>query len=378
MDFELTRTQKEIQKAAGEFAKGEFDPLEVRDAEQQERFPVPVWGKAAELGFLGLHFPEVYGGGGLGLLEAVLVTEALCRQCSTMGIALGLSELGAEAILMSGSAEQKEHYLPAVLEGRLLCAVSLRDLGGSAGRSTECAAQPEGGQLVVGGKKSMVVNAPPAGLYIFLCKDGQPDGSSLLLVEKQDGSIGMQPGAGGLGMRLSAIRNLRMDGVSVSGQSCLGARGSGERCIERLLPRFYLKIAAMALGIAQCALDKSLAYAKERVQFGKKIGQFQITRHKLADMLLDLEQARWLTYLAAARLDSGKSRGGMPAAAKICATGAALNAAYEAIQLHGGYGYITEYEVERLYRDAKALQVTGGHTPLLKDRIADRLFGRSK
>ena len=378
MEFELTRTQKEIQKAAGEFAKGEFDPSEVQDAEQQECFPVPVWEKAVELGFLGLHFPEAYGGGGLGLLEAVLVTETLCRQCSTMGIALGLSELGAEAILASGSAEQKENYLPAVLEGRLLCAVSLRDLGGTPERGTECVARPDGGQLVVRGKKSMVVNAPPAGLYIFLCNDGQPDGSSLLLMEKPDGSIGMQQGAGGLGMRLSAIRTLRMDGVIVSGRSCLGAHGSGERCIERLLPRFYLKIAAMALGIAQGALDKSLAYAKERVQFGKKIGQFQVTRHKLADMLLELEQARWLTYLAAARLDSGKSCDSMPLAAKICAVGTALSAAYEAIQLHGGYGYITEYEVERLYRDAKALQVAGGQTSLLKDRIADRLFGRLK
>jgi alkylation response protein AidB-like acyl-CoA dehydrogenase len=134
----------------------------------------------------------------------------------------------------------------------------------------------------------------------------------------------------------------------------------------------------MALGTAQGALDRSLAYVKERAQFGKKIGEFQVNRHKLAEMFASLEQARFITYAAAAQHDAGKPNAGLSAAAKLNAGRTALGAAYEAIQLHGGYGYITEYEVERRYRDAKAIQIAGGNTHLLKDEIADHLFGKSK
>jgi len=381
MDVILSRTQKEIQKAAWEFAKGEFDAAAIIEMDHREYFPAPIWKKSAELGFIGLHAAEAYGGGGMGLLETVLVVEALCRRSSTMGIAIGLADVLAECLSLFGSEEQKQRYLPSICEGRQLCGICLNDLNPDASdNATVCRTTGDGLHIEISGRWPLVVNAPVAGLYILLCRDvDAPDSEqaySLVLVSGQDQGVALRPVKGKLGMRLTSMGELELQAVHVPLANRLGQKGQGRMHLKAATWAFYVKSAGMALGIAQGALDRSLDYARKRIQFRRKIGQFQVTRHKLAQMVMLVEQARCLTYAAAARMDAKRPDPVLSAAAKLCACNAAVKVAYEAIQLHGGYGYMTEYEVERFYRDAKMLQIAGGNTGMLKDELANLVIGK--
>jgi alkylation response protein AidB-like acyl-CoA dehydrogenase len=378
MDSALTRTQKEIQKAAREFARGEFDATTAQEMDQREEFPRAIWERAAELGFIGLHFPEKYGGGGLGLCETVLVAESLCRRNSTVGIALMLADIAADALYLSGSEEQKAKYLPALFEGRLLSGMALADLGGEPCGNADCTAIPgtREGIVEISGWKGLVVNGKAAGLLLLLCREAASTNTySLYLVEREGEIPLLQPCAAPLGMRLSALAGLQLAGTRLAVNKRLGGEAVGLRQLALARPYLHIRLAAMALGIARGALDRSLNYARERIQFGGPIARFQAVRHKLADMTLLVAQARCLTEAAARQLDAQRPDAGLAAAAKLGAARAALTVAYEAIQLHGGYGYITEYDVERYYRDAKMLQLIGGNSNLLKDAIAGHALG---
>lgn len=381
MDFKLTRTQKEIQKAAWEFAKGEFDPQAAIDMDRQEAFPREAWEKAGELGFIGLNVPDACGGGELGHVEAVLVAETLCRRDATMGIAIGMADIAVEYLRRFGSEAQMHRYLPLMCQGRMLCGFSFEDLyPDSAGDPSGCHLAIAGDLLEISGSKTMVVNAPMADLYLLACRETQassPDGAaSLVLVEKEADNISIRATHDRLGMRLTGMGVCGFDRTRVPNSQRLGQKGRANLHVRKVLPLFQVKMAAMAVGIAQGALERALDHVRQRIQFGKKIGQFQVVRHKLAQMALTVEQARSLTYRAAGLMDAGKADMVLTAAAKLCACDAAVHVTYEAIQLHGGYGYMTEYAIERFYRDAKTLQIAGGNTDRLKDSIADQIIGK--
>jgi len=372
---DLDRSQQEIRKAARDFAKGEFDRDQALEMELGRAFPAKIWAKAGELGFLGLHLPEKYGGGGLGFFEAALVIEAFCRQESTTGCALLLAGLGAECVWRFGGEDLKQSYLPQVAQGGLLTACAFSEPGVGPGFSSlQTTARREGDAWIVDGEKIHVLNGTGAGLYFVLCRTGEGQ-ISMLAVDGDSAGIAWEDQGPRLGANMSGSGRVRFTGVRVPDGHLLGMPGEGLAQLARFSDDAAVLLAAAATGIAAGALDRSQAYVQERVAFGRKIGAFEIIRHKIAEMTARVESARAIVWQAARRHDTGKA-GTLPAVAKLVADRAAVAVADEAIQLFGGYGYMRESEVERFYRDAKALQLMLGGPGAMKNKIADATIGR--
>ncbi len=367
---DLSRSQREIQKAARAFAKGEFDKDQAQEMDRAGTFPEKIRLKAAELGFCGIHFPEQYGGGGLGLLESVLVAESFCRQDATIGCALTLSGLGAECLLYFGSEELKRRFLPTVAEGRAGAGTAFGESGSRAEPGAlQATARPEGDGWWLEGAKDHVLNCGQAAFYIVGCRTG-PDKLSLFVVENGQPGLSVQPDGRKLGLNPIHSGKLLSNGLMISAANLVGREGQGLAQMERFLETAHVLTAAQAVGIAGAAFDRALAYVKERQAFGRKLAQFEITRDKIADMAIRVETARQLAYQAAHVLDGGARQPGLAAMANLVSTQAAVAVADEAIQLFGGYGYMQESEVERFYRDAKTLQLLLGAASKLKKQIA--------
>jgi alkylation response protein AidB-like acyl-CoA dehydrogenase len=381
--FELTRSQKEIQKAARDFAKGEFDKDQAIAFEKENRFPAKIWKTAAELGFIGIHFPEDLSGGGLGLVENCLLAEAFCRKDSTTGLALTLGASGAECLASFGSAQLKKKYIPRVAEGEILSAGAFSDAGaGPAVPVTQTRAVEDGAGFILNGEKSYVLNAAATGFYVVLARtetDAKPEKSlSLFLVDAASSGITVENLGKTLGVGMNSLSTVRFTNVDLPGTNLIGQRGQGLALYEKYLNVKRITASAQALGIALGALDRALAYVKQREQFGRKIAKFEVTRHKLADMAMKTELARLITYQAAAAYDVGSQDSALPAMARVTTARTAFEVADEAIQLFGGYGYMTEQEVERFYRDAKALEIGGSGGFHRKNVIAASVIGRLK
>ncbi len=381
--FELTRSQKEIQKAAQEFARGEFDKEVTVDLEKSHTYPTEIWKKAVELGFIGIQFAEKYGGGGLGILDACLVAETLCRKDSTMGSALSLASFGAECLHRFGDEKLRGSFLPRVTEGEILTGIGLFETErGDDFSVLDTTAVRSGEEWVVNGKKRYVINGGTAGFYIVLCRTGETcdenNGTSMILVEAGRTGIGCIPLGDKLALNSVAIADLTFDQVRVPMSNLLGKEGKGIAQARAFLDEVKILAAARAVGIAAGAFDRALAYVKQREQFDRKLAQFQITRHKIADMATKVELARLITYRAASDFDTGKPDPAMSAMAKMAAARMAVEVSDEAIQLFGGYGYMTEQEVERYYREAKTIELCLGTRESQKDRIADIVIGKLK
>jgi len=381
--FELTRSQKEIQKAARDFAKGEFDKDLAIEFEKENRFPEDIWKKAAELGFIGIHFPENLSGGGLGLVENCLVAEEFCRKDSTTGLALTLSSLASECLVASAADEHKKKYIPRVTEGEILSAGAFCDPGaGTAMPVTDTLAGFDGTDFILNGQKSYVTNGESAGFYIVLCRTepaAKPEKSlSLFLVDARGEGIAVENLGKTLGMGMNSLAAVSFKDVRVPESHLIGKRGKGLVLYEKYLNIRRITASAQSLGIAQGAFDRTLAYVKQREQFGRKIAKFEITQHKLADMAIKIELARLITYRAADAYDNGSKDAALPAMARVTTSRTAFEVADEAIQLFGGYGYMTESEVERFFRDAKAVEIGGSGGFWRKKVIAASIIGRLK
>jgi alkylation response protein AidB-like acyl-CoA dehydrogenase len=384
MDFELNKTQKDIQKAVREFTKGEFDKDLILELEKKHEFPRKTWQKAGEIGLLGVHFPEKYSGQGLGSLEDILVVEELCRGDSTMGSAIALSSFASELIMHFGSDEQREKFLPEVAEARMLSAGAFTEPDhGSDITAMNTTAVKDGNQWVLNGSKTFITNGGLAGFYSVLCQtdpDAKPTyrGLSLILVEADRAGLSTMDVGQKMGIRMMATAEVTFKEVRVPLSNLIGQEGKGFYHVLHFFDESRIQIAAQALGTAQGAFDRALAYVKQREQFGKKIAQFQATQHKLADMATKIELARLMTYKAAWNFDQGRIDPKLTSMAKMYAARTAVEVADEAIQLLGGYGYMTEYEVERFYRDAKITEIYEGTKEIQKNTIASSLLGNLK
>jgi alkylation response protein AidB-like acyl-CoA dehydrogenase len=387
MDFKLSYEQESIQKAAEEFAAGELKKEVALEHERAHTFPYEIWKKACELGFVGIHFPEQYGGQGYGVLENALVVEAFCRHDSGLGIALSDADSSSEMILRYGNETQKERYLPLITKGEAISSGAFTEPDhGSDLTQVGTTAAKDGDQYIINGSKMFITNGPFSQFVIVLCQTNplaNPTyrGQSTILVEQGTPGFTVADVGEKMGNKMVPTGELSFSDARVPLSNLIGQENKGFYQTMNLLDEIRIEVAAQALGIAQGAFDRALAYVKQRKQFGKRLEAFQVTRHKLADMLIKIETARLMVYKAAWSFDQGDADPGLISIAKAYAGRIAVEVADEAIQLHGGYGYMLEYEVERFYRDARVTDIYGGTREIQKNTIADSLlrrFGRTE
>ncbi|MCP4106666.1 MAG: acyl-CoA dehydrogenase [Desulfobacteraceae bacterium] len=385
MDFELTKEQKEIQKAVRDFVKGEFKKEVILELEEKHEYPVDMWKKAADLGFIGIHYAEEYSGQGLGVMENIIVAEELCRGDSSVGACLILADFASEIVLHFGSDEQKKTWLPKVAEGEVLsCGAFTEPDHGSDITSMNTTAVKDGDEWVINGSKIFITNGGPlAGFYNVLCQtdpDAKPThrGMSTILVEADRPGVSTADVGPKMGIRLMHTAEVNYKDVRVPLSNLIGEENRGFYQVLEFFDESRILIAAQALGTAQGAFDRALAYVKQREQFGKKIAEFQVNQHKLADMSTKIELARLMTYKAAWNFDQGRIDPKLTSMAKMVAARAAVEVCDEAIQLMGGYGYMLEYEVERFYRDAKITELYEGTKEIQKNTIASAVLGKLK
>jgi len=385
MDFELSKSQKEIQKAVRDFVKGEFKKDVIEKLVEDHEYPTAIWKKAAELGFIGIHFPEEYSGEGLNVMENILVAEELCRGDSSVGACLILADFASEIILHFGSDDMKAKWLPKVAEGEVLsCGAFTEPDHGSDITRMDTTAVKEGDEWVINGSKIFITNGgDKAGFYSVLCQTDQEvtpshRGMSLLLVEADRAGVSTVDVGRKMGIQLMDTAEVIFKDVRVPAENLIGKEGRGFYQVLEFFDESRILIAAQGLGTAQGAFDRALNYVKSREQFGKKIAQFQVTQHKLADMATKIELARLMVYKAAWNFDQGRIDPKLTSMAKMVAARTAVEVADEAIQLLGGYGYMAEYEVERFYRDAKITELYEGTKEIQKNTIASSVMGKLK
>ncbi|MGQ9507931.1 MAG: acyl-CoA dehydrogenase family protein [Thermodesulfobacteriota bacterium] len=384
MDFELTEEQRDIQKAAREFIEGEYDKEKILEWEQSHTFPADIWKKAAKLGFIGIHFPEEYGGQGYGIMENILIVEEFCRKDSGVGIAVTLADFSSEVILRFGTHEQKKKYLIPVARGEAISGGAYTEPDhGSDITLMSTTAVKEGDSYLINGTKTFITNGTLADFFVVLCQtdpQAKPTyrGQCTILVERGTKGLEATEIFPKMGIRMTSTAELSLSDVRVPAGNLIGEENKGFYQVLEFFDESRIEIAAQALGIAQGAFDRALEYAKQRTQFGRKLVDFQITQHKLADMATKVEVARLLTYKAAWNFDQKRIDPKLTSMAKMFAGKVAVEVADEAIQIFGGYGYITEYEVERFYRDAKITEIYEGTKEIQKNTIASALIGKLK
>jgi short-chain 2-methylacyl-CoA dehydrogenase len=376
MDFYLSDEQSQIQRLVRDFAQGEVKPV-AEELDRTKSFPYEIVQKLGKLGLMGIPHPQEYGGGGAGNLAYTLAIEELARVDSSVGITVAAhTSLGTWPIVAFGSEEQKQEWLPALCAGERLAAFGLTEPeAGSDAGNTRTRAKLEDGEWVIDGAKQFITNAGTdiTGVVTITARTGDDEISNIVVPNGTPGYAVGEPYRK-MGWNASDTRPLSFEDCRVPADHLLGARGQGFRQFLQTLDGGRIGVAAMGLGLAQGALDEALSYAKERVAFGQPISKYQAIQAKLADMSTEIEAARLLTYKAALEKDAGKPFGLTAAQAKLKTGRLAVRAAEEAVQIHGGYGYIEEYPVCRFYRDAKILTIGEG-TDEVQQMVIARALG---
>ncbi|WLD92108.1 acyl-CoA dehydrogenase [Alkalihalobacillus sp. AL-G] len=374
MNFDLTDEQKMIFKMIREFAEEEVAPgAEQRDKEK--RFPVEIFKKLGDLGMMGLPFPEEYGGGGADTVSFAIVVEELSRACGSAGITYSAHiSLGGAPINMFGTEEQKQKYLTPVCTGESLGAFGLTEPNaGSDAGGTETTAVQENGEWVINGSKCFITNASYAKNLALTAvtdrKDGEKEITAFIASTESPG-FKVIDNYEKLGLNSSNTTELVLEDVRVPEENMLGKRGNGFRQFLMTLDGGRIGIGAMGVGIAQAAYEKALEYANERKQFGRSLSKFQATQFKLADMAMKIELARTMVYKAAWLKDQGRKFAKEASMAKLYASEICMEVCTQAIQIHGGYGYMKDYHVERYYRDGRLLEIGEGTSEVQRMVIA--------
>jgi short/branched chain acyl-CoA dehydrogenase len=381
MLFDLSDDHRLIQETVRDFARNEVAPV-AEDLDREKRFPYEIVEKLGELGLMGIPFPEEYGGAGGDSLAYALAVEELTRVDSSVAITMcAHTSLGTQPIYLFGSEEQKQRYLPDLCAGKRLGAFGLTEPeAGSDAGNTKTRARLEDGDWVIDGAKQFITNAGTdiSGHVAITAVTGEGSNGhaevSNIIVE--NGTSGYEQGEPyrKMGWNASDTRPLTFTECRVPEENLLGPRGAGFKQFLHILDIGRIGVAAMGVGLAQGALDQALAYAKERRAFGQPISKFQAIQSKLADMATEIEAARLLTYKAAFLKDRDRNFTLTAAQAKLKTGRLAVRATEEAVQIHGGYGYIEEYPVCRYYRDAKILTIGEG-TDEVQQMVIARAMG---
>ena len=376
MNFDLTDEQQDIQRLVRDFAEGEVKPV-AEELDREKRFPYEIVEKLGKLGLMGIPYPQEYGGGGADNLSYAIAIEELTRVDSSVAITVAAhTSLGTWPVYAFGSEEQKREWMPRLCAGEKLGAFGLTEPeAGSDAGNTRTRAVLEDGDWVVNGAKQFITNSGTSisGFVTITARTGEDEISNLLV---PNGTPGYEVGEPyrKMGWNASDTRPLTFENCRVPEENLVGPRGQGFKQFLQTLDGGRIGVSAMGVGLAQGALDEALAYAKERMAFGQAISKYQAIQTKLADMATEIEAARLLTYKAALEKDAGKSFSLTAAKAKLKTGRLAVRATEEAVQIHGGYGYIEEYPVCRFYRDAKILTIGEG-TDEVQQMVIARALG---
>lgn len=378
MEMLLTDEQKEIQKAAMKFAQNEFPPV-AEELDREEQFPFDLWKKACELGFIGVWIEEPYGGPGLGLTECVLITEEFWRVdpgCSS----ILATAFGSEMIQFHGSEEQKAAYLPPLVSGERIMGSAITEANaGSDVAGVRTRAMEDGDEFVINGTKMFITNGTIAHTFVVLCQtdpevEKRHARFSVLIAEADRPGLSKKKIHNKLGIRASDTAELIFEDVRVPKENLVGERGRGFYQFMHFFDVTRIPVAAQGVGLAQGALDRAIRYAKERELFGTTLASFQVTQFKLAEMATMVEAARGLVRQAAWKLDRNDIDTRLIAMAKWFSGEVGVRVADEALQIHGGYGFIGEYDISRLYRDAKIVEIYEGTKEVEKQIVARQLL----
>lgn len=380
MDFQLNEGQELIRRTVREFAEKELAPV-AAELDREEKFPAEIIEKMARLDLFALPFSEDYGGTGDGYLAYAIAVEEISRACASTGITYAAHcSIGTGPIYLFGTEEQKKRWVVPCARGKMLAAFGLTEPeAGSDAGATRTTAVLEGDEWVINGNKCFITNASQAGVAVItaITEPGLGTrGISAFIVPADAPGFKVSPPYKKLGLRASDTAEIILEDVRVPQENLLGRRGDGFKQFLAVLDGGRISIGAMSVGIAQACLDASLAYARERRQFGRPIAEFQAIQFKLADMATSIELARLAVYRAAWLKDRGLPFTRESAMAKLFASETAVRAALEAVQIYGGYGYTADYPVERYLRDAKLMEIGEGTSEIQRLVIARQLLGR--
>ena len=384
MDLDLPAEHALLRDTIRDFMLNEVAPV-IDDHERERRFPSEIVRRIGELGWMGIPIPEDEGGSGLDTLAYAVAIEEIGRVWGSLGLIVAAhTSLGCGPLHLAGSHEQKQTYLVPMAQGRVLGGYGLTEPGaGSDAGGTRTTARledgPDGGRWMLDGSKRFITNAGQAGTYIVTARTGEtakggPEISAFIVPADTPGfSVGRLEDK--LGLHASATGELRFDGAAIPAANLLGERGDGFKTFLKILDGGRISIGALAVGLAQAALDAAIPYAQTREQFGRPIGSFQGVAFMVADMATEIEAARNLVWKAAWLKDQGRDYGLVAAEAKLFASEVSSRATNAAIQIHGGYGYVTDYPVERFMRDAKLTEIGEGTSQIQRLVIARAVLG---
>ncbi|WP_058365867.1 acyl-CoA dehydrogenase family protein [Haloparvum sedimenti] len=382
MEFQLSDEQQQLRDEVRRFAENEVKPA-ASEHDADESYPHEVMEAAAEMGLLAPHVPVEYGGVGYSALENAIITEELFAADPGVGLCVSSAGFGAEALIEFGTDDQKERVLPEVTAGDAVMGSAISEpQAGSDVTSVATRAEKDGDEWVINGSKMWITNGTVADYFVVVCEtdpevEDRYSGYSQILVEADRDGLTREKITGKLGIRASDTAELRFDDVRVPEENLIGQRGMGFLQLMQFFDETRTAVAAQGVGIARGAAERALAYAEEREQFGRPIGDFQAIEHKLAEMHTNTEAARWLTYRSAWAVDESPDDVTMLASmAKEFASRTAVEVANEAVQVHGGAGFVNDHDVERFYRDSKITQIYEGTTEIQKNIIARELFDK--
>jgi len=380
LEYFLTEQQREIKNLTRTIAEERVLPVRA-ELDEKEEFPWEIMKILADAGLFGVFLPEEYDGLGGGIFELCLVVEELSRVCSGVAVSYAASGLGTLTLLQYGSEGQKQKYLPDIAAGRRLAAFALtEETAGSDPGGMKTTAQRTGDGYILNGTKRFITNGGEAEIYtiiVLTAKEKGPRGASAFLVEKGTPGFSFGGKEKKLGIRASATRELVLEDCLVPAENMLGREGMGFIMTMKLLDCSRPGLGAQAVGLAQGALEAAVDYARKRIQFGHPIIAQQAVQHMLADMAIQVEAARALVYAAARTIDSGaKNFTKESAMAKVFASDTAMRVTTDAMQIFGGVGYMRDYPIEKMFRDAKITQIYEGTNQVLRNAIAFELRKR--
>jgi len=379
MDFDLTEEQRMIQDTAYRFAVNEMAPV-AQEYDREEKYGREIWQKACEAGLVGAIIPEEYGGPGMGFLEQALITEQLSRIDLGLCLCVISSIFGSEHIVFFASDEQKRKYLPRLVNGEAISAGAFTEPdAGTDVAGIRTRAVKDGNDYVINGTKMFITNGTVCDFMCTLCvtnPEAEPRHArqSIILIESDRPGVKVNKIKGKMGIRASDTAEVSFEDVRVPQENLIGEEGKGFYQLMEFFDATRTMVAAQGVGLAQGALDKAIKYVQERKTFGRPLATNQAIQFQLAEMATKIELARTLTYKAAWLVDQGRTDPKLNAMAKYFAGEMAVWVCDKALQMHGGYGYIDEYDVQRFYRDAKILEIYEGAKEAEKMTIARRLF----